>query len=305
MSVQRCNMTRKSFFLLAPEAAMACLLVGCPRPPEELVPIEEVLINAAGDSFVIGDSAWGPGVTQSFSYNFHIGKYEITNEQYDQLVRDGGYDDETYWTTHGWLQKTASNWTSAQNTADASQPQMPAVVSWYETVAFCNWRSVKEVLQPAYDELGQADLGASGYRLATTVEWEYVAAKGAPSAPERSFPWGDTWDEARVVGLLLPLADVGSKSPGGDTPQGIADMAGNLYEWCSDNEQRSGVEGLTDRYYFLSDAATEKLLIRGGAYYNDAPNPYASVFPCSWAAGVAPYSRDSGLDAVGIRTVRQ
>ncbi len=141
-------------------------------------------------------------------------------------------------------------------------------MSWYEAVAFSNWLSDKEGLTPAYNILGKANLVASGYRLPTEVEWEYAAARGASGLEERIYAYGDNWDASKVVGgSETQTADVGSKSPAGDTPQGLADMSGNVWEWSSDNhEDDDSVGSSTDRYYFNNDNTGTTFVLRGGSW---------------------------------------
>lgn len=235
----------------------------------------------------MGDGSLGPNVSQTISYNFSISKFPITNGQFGRFVADGGYAERSYWTANGWKWKGRIAEPACWKDGKFNGPDQPVVgVSWYEAVAYCNWLSLKEGLTPAYDARGRASLGASGYRLPTETEWEYVTAKGAPDQAERIYPWGDAWDSKNAVCRVAPArasktAAVGSRSPQGDTPQGLADMSGNVWQWCSDNAQSDDEiadSPHADRYCFRSDSATEHMALRGGSWWNDFQNGFRSAF---------------------------
>jgi formylglycine-generating enzyme required for sulfatase activity len=241
-----------------------------------------VRISAASDSFTMGDGTVGPNVTQSISYSYYLTECEITNTLFAAFIADAGYTTQSYWTTYGWTWKSGITepcyWTDILYNG-ANQPVVG--VSWYEAVAYCNWRSAKDGLTPAYDSSGLANLTATGYRLPTEVEWEYAAAKGAIGQAERKFAYGgsgaDPLETGRVVCSVSPAiagrpADVGSKSTGdplttGDTPQGLCDMSGNVWEWCSDNWQaNASVSSAMDRYYFAGAGDLSRFVFRGGSW---------------------------------------
>ncbi len=139
-------------------------------------------------------------------------------------------------------------------------------VSWYDVVKWCNARSQKDGLTPCYYtdagfgtvyKTGLTDnlyvrWGANGYRLPTEAEWERAARGGLTG---RRFPWGDTISENqanyRSSGTayfsydlsntgLNPIFNDGvapATSPVGyfaANGYGLYDLAGNVYEWCSD-----------------------------------------------------------------------
>ena len=96
----------------------------------------------------------------------------------------------------------------------ASQPVVG--VCWYEAGAYCSWLAEESGLP---------------LRLASEVEWE-AAARGIEG---RAYAYGDRFDPWRAnthETHLRATAPVGV-FPAGDTPEGLQDMTGNVYEWTS------------------------------------------------------------------------
>ncbi|MCW3097158.1 MAG: exported protein of unknown function [Chthonomonadaceae bacterium] len=87
-------------------------------------------------------------------------------------------------------------------------------VSYNDALAYCVWAGVK---------------------LPTEAQWE----KAGRGTDERKYPWGDVFDRSKLWCSVSRLADAGgTKSagsfPSGASPFGVLDMAGNVWQWCSD-----------------------------------------------------------------------
>jgi formylglycine-generating enzyme required for sulfatase activity len=101
-----------------------------------------------------------------------------------------------------------------RRTIDPAQPVVG--ICWYEARAYCSWLSA---------QTGQM------LALPSEVEWE-AAARGTAA---RRYAWGEDFDagfcnafETHVRGTT-PVGVF----PGGDTPEGLVDISGNVYEWTS------------------------------------------------------------------------
>ena len=101
-----------------------------------------------------------------------------------------------------------------------NHPAQPvAGVCLFEAQAYCHWLSAQ---RPGLH-----------YRLPTEAEWE-AAARGDPA---RLWPWRravgpDPWQINAGPAHLQRTSPIGI-FPAGDTPLGLTDMAGNVWEWTS------------------------------------------------------------------------
>jgi formylglycine-generating enzyme required for sulfatase activity len=180
---------------------------------------------------------------------YRIGKYPVTNAQFARFVAAGGYEQRAYWTDAGWEWKGKQNG-PARYEEKFNVPEQPVVgVAWHEAVAYCRWLT---------------ETTGRRYRLPTEAEWE-KAARGTDS---RIYPWDNSFDvnkcnvDASKIGN--PSA-VGTYSPGGDSPYGVTDMAGNVWEWCSSLYKKYPYDPKDGREDLNS---TESRILRGGSWLN-------------------------------------
>ncbi|MCC7188014.1 MAG: SUMF1/EgtB/PvdO family nonheme iron enzyme [Anaerolineales bacterium] len=204
---------------------------------------------------------------------YSIGKYPITNREYQAFVRDGGNP------PRGW-------------DGDQFPPEKgshPVVnVSWDDATAYCKWLGEKT---------------KKNYRLPTEAEWEKAARwRPHPSPSGRGdggegegesliYPWGNNFDTKNAntgEAKIGDTSDVGKFSPQGDSPYGCADMSGNVWEWCNDwfdeKEYKNRVDRITKDPQGPKDGTNRSL--RGGSWSSNEEGARVAVRifarPHSW-----------------------
>ena len=155
-------------------------------------------------------------------------------------------------------------WRDARLNA-ASQPVVG--VCWYEARAYCAWLSAQTGL---------------AFSLPTEVQWE-AAARGLDG---RRYPWGSSWDALRANTFdsrLRRTSPVGAFVTG-DSPEGVADLAGNVFEWTNSlfGEGEEDEESTLAYPYQPADgrenaeaAPSVRRVLRGGSWHNYPEHAHA------------------------------
>lgn len=184
----------------------------------------------------------GPQTPVTLTRGFWMGKFEVTQGQWEELMR-----------------------TSARKQRDKSNPRWQMAgegrefpvyfVNYLEAVEFCRQLTERE----------RPNLPAGYvYRLPTEAEWEYGARAGGTNL----YPGGDqvddlAWHRGNARKRTQP---VGGKAP---NAWGLHDMAGNVWEWCLDQYSR-GLLGRPQVDPIGPDRGTARVC-RGGSWENDPP----------------------------------
>ena len=202
---------------------------------------------------------------------FQIARFPVTVQEFAEFLDDEDRAGPRWWQAGGADgSPEPDDWESQR-----AYPSRPVVnVTWYQSMAFCTWLT---------DKLARPQ-GAKGtvrlppglvVRLPTEAEWEY-SARGEAG---RRYPWDDDPPDAQRANFADTR--VGAPSPvgvfpGDCTPEGVLDLAGNVWDWCLD-AYREDFNADCQRQAALSDPLVQgdsgsSRVLRGGAFINPAGN---------------------------------
>ena len=257
---------------------------------------------------------------------FAIARYPTTNAMFRCFMAAGGYADPRWWAEaiadKRWAKGKVKDWQGERDQpyfwddARFDGPTQPVVgVTWYEAAAYCRWLTAT---------LNDGHL----YRLPTEAEWERAARGPVPSTatpgdvapgnrpnkfgtpaisrgtPEsstcrgiagggRRYPWGDDWADDHCNSEELNL---GRTTPVGVFPAGasaeperVHDLAGNVWEWCSDWYDEKAYAGRAGRV-MRNPIGAERgdfRVLRGGSWGNNR-----TYVRCAFRDWIAPVYRN-------------
>lgn len=225
------------------------------------------MVYFAGGSFMMGSEKGLPQeqpVHQVSVKSFKIDKFPVSVKEFSRFVQATRYvtDAEKFgdsgvfdFNTSSWALVPGANWKypMGSNSSPAEENYPVTQVSWNDAVAYASW---------------------AGKRLPTEAEWEYAARCSGKSTTK--FSWGDelimegkyranVWQGSDLTAKqgadgFPAVAPVGSFP---ETPCGLSDMGGNVWNWCTDTYKP--YPGST-----VADPQNEQAkVIRGGSFFFD------------------------------------
>jgi len=255
---------------------------------------ESEMIYFKGGSFMMGSLNGLPNeqpVHEVTIKSYKIDKYPVTVGDFRRFVQETGFktDAEKFgdsgvfdFKTSGWILIKGANWQypAGEKSSQAADNHPVTQVSWNDAKAYAQW---------------------IGKRLPSEAEWEYAARCGGTSMTR--FSWGDNlMIGGKYMANVWQGKDLSAKQGAdgfdltspvghfGETPCGMADMGGNVWNWCSD----------IYKPYPGSDIPfqnnPEVMVIRGGSFFFDQneENSFSTT-------GRASNSQETSLFNTGFR----
>jgi ergothioneine biosynthesis protein EgtB len=217
-------------------------------------------LGYSGDEFAFDNEK---PAHQVFIQDFAIDRVPVSNGEYLEFIRDGGYSDFRWWFSEAWATVRIEQWQaplywklhndewmirdfSGLHRAAEKSEEPVTHVSFYEASAFAKW---------------------AGKRLPTEAEWEKTA-RVSSMGTRSNFTWGDDPPVSTKANLLenelWGVAPIGSY-PEGRSSHGCYQMIGDVWEWTtSDYVPYPGFKAEFDEYndkWFVGQK-----VLRGGSF---------------------------------------
>lgn len=229
------NLHRPKFWQYAPS--------DLPSNPNRMIEVKSgsVKLGKSQESNIYGwDIEYGDRIIDVES--FYASKYLVTNSEFLEFVKSGGYENQDYWQKSAWKWKVEHNiqhpkfWIPKHDLQGtiyeyrAMFDEIPLPLSWpvevnyYEAIAYCRW-------------LGK------DYRLMTESEWNLATFLSPQPNSTSSYNLNLKFGSPSPTGFCDRAHD----------NQAISDLRGNVWEWLSDH--LTPLEGYQPHYLYENYSA--------------------------------------------------
>lgn len=180
------------------------------------------------------DDASRPAVAETDVEGFYLDVHPVTNDEYDAFVADVADNG------HQWCHPDEPRDTD-HTRSTAGDPRCagdhPATgVTWYDAAAYAAWSGKRLPTEDEWERAARGDdhrpFPWGGRFLADRVRGLHVAAPGGGPADLGREEWLRRLAEMRLDALPALTEPVGRR-PGDESPFGLRDMCGNVWEWTS------------------------------------------------------------------------
>jgi ergothioneine biosynthesis protein EgtB len=216
---------------------------------------------------------------QVFLQDFALDRALVSNADYLEFMRSGGYDDYRWWFSEGWETVTKEQWKAplywehhdrvwlirdftGLHPAEEKGNEPVSHVSFYEASAFAKWAGKRLPTEGEWEKAARAS--DAGTRRTRDTETERLGEVESYQA----FPWGNEPVTSNRANLLETgywnVAPIGS-FPEGANAAGCQQLIGDVWEWTtSDYVPYPGFKSEFDEYndkWFVNQK-----VLRGGSF---------------------------------------
>ncbi len=223
-------------------------------PKNEMLKVEAGVVQlgkAFDDPTYSWDIDYGSRTVEVAS--FLASKYLITNAEFWDFVKAGGYENQDYWDQKSWQWKTENNihhpkfWIEKNKGYNyrAQFDEMdlpldwPVEVNYYEAMAYCRWKG-------------------EGTRLMTEAEYHLATYANGLEGDINDYNLNLKFGSPCPVGMLETAK----------SSSGLYDLRGNVWEWLSDH--LNPLSGYEPHYLYQDNSAlffdTDHQMMLGGCW---------------------------------------
>ena len=245
------------------------------EPPKAMSAFKPEMIKIPGGIYEMG---FDPGkypdefcydvempVHKVYLNDYYIDKYPVTNGEYLEFVKDGGYKNFKHWLSEGWDTVNNEGWEAPLYWLKDDNGE------WYK-YDFRGKSYIKDIAMEPVTHVSYFEAHAyakwAGKRLPSEAEWEKAASWNEDKKESSLFPWGEdypSYETANLLGLNIWKPTEVNTYEKGKSHYGCFQMMGDAWEWTSSEFMpypgfKSGFDEYNDKWF------NNQKVLRGGSF---------------------------------------